>query len=59
VWHDFGAEATGLHYGSEIDLLVAGTIAKRLEVLLKYADYRADEGFTDTRKFWAQLGMSF
>ena len=59
TWHDFGAEATGLHYGSEIDLLVAGAVASRLEVLLKFADYRADEELTDTRKFWVQLGMSF
>jgi hypothetical protein len=59
IWHDFSAEATGLHYGSELDLLVAGTVVDRLEVLLKYADYQADEGFTDTRKFWVQLGMTF
>ncbi len=59
VWHDFSADATGVQYGSELDVLVAGTVVKRLEVLLKYADYRADEGFTDTRKFWVQLGMSF
>jgi hypothetical protein len=59
VWHDFAAEATGLDYGSEIDLLVACTIAKRYEVMLKFADYSADEGFTDTRKIWVQLGASF
>lgn len=59
VWHDFAAEATGLDYGSEIDLLVACTIAKRYEIMLKFADYSADEGFTDTRKIWVQLGASF
>ncbi|MBM4218530.1 MAG: hypothetical protein FJ171_02610 [Gammaproteobacteria bacterium] len=59
IWHDFAAEATGLHYGSEIDLLVACTIAKRYEVMLKFADYSADEGFTDTQKLWLQLGASF
>lgn len=59
IWHDFGAEATGLQYGTELDLLVAVTILKRYEVLVKYADYRADEGFTDTSKFWLQLGASF
>lgn len=59
AWHDFAADASGLHYGTELDVLAAITIRKRFEVLIKFADYRADEGFTDTRKVWAQLGASF
>jgi hypothetical protein len=59
VWHDFSAEATGLHYGSEVDVLLAFMMWKRYEVLLKLADYLADEGFTDTRKAWLQFSAAF
>jgi hypothetical protein len=59
AWHDFAAEATGQRYGGELDVLVAFTVAKRIDLVLKYADYRADDGFTDTRKAWAQVGVAF
>jgi Alginate export len=59
VWHDFSAEATGLDYGTEIDLSISRKFANRYEVLVKYADYNADDLFTDTAKFWLQLGAAF
>ena len=59
VWHDFQAEATSQDYGTELDLSVSRKFAKRYDVLLKYADYSADGLFTDTRKFWLQLGAAF
>ncbi len=59
VWHDFSAAATDLDYGTELNLLVARKFAKRYEVLIKYADYHADGLFTDTKKFWLQLGAAF
>ena len=59
VWHDFSAEANGLDYGTEIDLSVSRKFANRYEVLVKYADYSADDLFTDTAKFWLQLGAAF
>ncbi len=59
IWHDFSAEANGLDYGTEIDLSVSRKFANRYEVLMKYADYSADDLFTDTAKFWLQLGAAF
>ncbi len=59
VWHDFSAEANGLDYGTEIDLSVSRKFSSRYEVLVKYADYSADDLFTDTAKFWLQLGAAF
>ncbi|MBF8293389.1 MAG: hypothetical protein HW392_2216, partial [Steroidobacteraceae bacterium] len=59
VWHDFQAQATGLHYGTELDLSVSRKFRERYEVLAKYADYSASGLFTDTRKFWLQLAASF
>jgi hypothetical protein len=59
VWHDFAAQATGAHYGSEWDASVSRKFADRYELLVKYADYSADELLTDTRKFWVQFGAAF
>lgn len=59
TWHEFSAEAPGLDYGTELDLSVARKFAGRYELLLKYADYSADGLFTDTAKFWLQLGAAF
>lgn len=59
TWHDFSADANGQHYGSEIDVLIACAITKRVKAMLKIADYAADDAFTDTRKAWIQLGASF
>lgn len=59
VWHEFSAEASGAEYGSELDLVVSRRFAERYEFLAKYADYSADDLFTDTRKFWVQVSAAF
>jgi hypothetical protein len=59
VWHDFSAEATAQDYGSEWDVSVSRKFADRYELLVKYADYAADDLFADTQKVWLQLGAAF
>jgi len=59
VWHVFSAEATGLDYGTELNLALSRKFAERYELLIKYADYDADELFVDTRKIWLQLSAAF
>jgi hypothetical protein len=59
VRHEFEAEATDARYGSELDFIVSRRFWGRYEVLAKYADYRADELFTDTRKVWLQVSAAF
>ena len=59
VWHDFSAEATTQDYGTEWDISVSRKFADRYELLLKYADYSAEDLFADTRKYWIQLGAAF
>jgi hypothetical protein len=59
VWHDFAADATGAHYGSEWDASVSRKFADRYELVVKFADYSADELLTDTRKFWVQFAAAF
>lgn len=68
VYHDFDGHEAG-DYGSEFDLAIgksfdlpqaAGPLLKKLNVTLKYADYNADDTpYTDTEKFWLQIGLKF
>ena len=59
VWHDFSAEATTQDYGTEWNISVSRKFADGYELLLKYADYSAEDLFADTRKYWIQLGAAF
>lgn len=59
TWHDFGAEAGGGSYGTELDASVGYQFAGRYDLLVKYAGYSADGLFTDTRKFWVQFAAGF
>jgi hypothetical protein len=57
-FHDFTADVGDASFGEELDLqLVART--ERVALTLKYADYRADELFTDTDKLWVSVDYAF
>jgi len=58
VFHDYDADVGGAHFGEELNLqLVART--ERIALTAKYADYRADQLFTDTEKFWVSVDYAF
>jgi hypothetical protein len=46
LFHEFSAEQTSAHYGEELDLQLVARTAKEV-LTLKYANYLADELFTD------------
>ncbi|MBA2934542.1 alginate export family protein [Sphingomonas sp. CGMCC 1.13654] len=54
VYHRFTSDRLGQHYGNEWDALASAKLAKTT-ISVRYADYRADRLFTDTRKIWLQL----
>ncbi len=67
VYHKFDGDSSG-DFGSEIDLAVgrkftlpdAGQPFKDIDILLKFADYNADDtAYTDTQKIWVQIGVKF
>jgi hypothetical protein len=58
IYHRFDAARGPAHYGNETDLLVSAKW-KKFSAALKYADYDADDLFTDTRKLWAQVEYVF
>ena len=53
-YHRFTSDRLGQHYGNEWDALASAKLGKTT-VSVRYADYRADRLFTDTRKIWLQL----
>ena len=58
VYHRYESDRLDLHYGNEINLLVAAKL-RHFTLSAKYADYRADSFATDTRKVWLQLECSY
>ncbi len=67
VYHKFDGDSSG-DFGSEIDLAVGrkftlpdvGQPFKDIDILLKFADYNADDtAYTDTQKIWVQIGVKF
>lgn len=69
VYHDFDSDAGNVDdFGEELDLLIGksfdvpgldGWSFKKVNVLLKYADYNGGGGFGDKQKFWVQVGFKF
>ena len=53
-YHVYEAERTSIDYGSEVNAQLQAKW-KRFTGIVKYADYDADDLFTDTTKFWVQL----
>ena len=59
IYHDFEADEGSADYGDEVDLVVAKQVHKNVNLLLKYANYNADEFGTDTQKAWLQVVVNF
>jgi len=58
AWHDYRADHGDAHYGREWDASLGVPLARGVNALLKFADYRADGFAADTRKLWLQLEYS-
>lgn len=58
TYHQFESEQGSSDYGDEVDLVVAKKLGK-LGLLLKYADYSADDWKVDTQKLWLQASYKF
>jgi len=52
--HRFRSDRLGQHYGREIDLLASAKVGRTV-FAARFADYRAREFATDTRKFWLSV----
>ena len=59
IYHRFEPEAGGPSYGSEWDLVMKKSFAKRYSLVLKYANYDARSHASDTEKLWVMLSANF
>jgi len=60
AYHEFEADVGSNDYGDEIDIAIAKKVAENTTVLLKYADYSADDGGrVDTQKLWLMVQAKF
>lgn len=57
VFHRFDSDVGSLHFGDEWDASLSLKLTKRTTAMIKYADFEGKgvAGFTDTKKFWAQI----
>lgn len=59
IYHDFKANEGTADYGTELDLVAAYKINKRVSVLAKYAAYDAQDHGVDTDKLWLMTTLKF
>ncbi len=58
-YHDFEAESGGADYGDEVDFVIKKKFNKHYQLLLKYANYSANDFAQDTEKMWLQLTVNY
>jgi hypothetical protein len=58
-WHSYSANTSTQHYGNEYNVNFEQPFLDHYSVGLKYADYKADTLFTDTRKVVMTAQMRF
>lgn len=58
AYHTFSSDFGSIDYGSEVDAVAIIPVNKNVKVVLKYADYSADDYATDTSKYWTMVELS-
>ena len=59
VYHKLDSVQGSIDYGTELNLVATYPLAKKVGLLVKYANYSADDLATDTSKAWAMLNFKF
>ena len=59
TWHDYSPDASGSDYGTELNFVVSKKLSDSHSILLKYADYDADNWATDTTKVMLMLTANY
>ena len=59
AYHHFVSDSAGLDYGRELDASIAWQPNSSFGLLLKMADYDAEDFGVDTRRIWLQLRYGF
>ena len=59
TYHNLTSDVGSKDWGNELDLVAAYVINENYGVLVKYANYSADDQSTDTSKLWVQATAKF
>jgi hypothetical protein len=59
VWHQLESDVGSIDYGTEIDLIAKYPLADKVGLLVKYANYSADDFSVDTNKLWGMVTFKF
>jgi hypothetical protein len=59
VYHQLESDAGSVDYGNEINLVAKYPLANKVGLMVKYANYSADEYSVDTSKLWGMLTYKF
>lgn len=59
IWHKLDSDLGSINYGKEINLVAKYPVADKVGLLIKYANYSADDFSVDTNKLWGMLSFSF
>ena len=59
AYHDFASDNASRDYGRELDAAVAWQPDASFGLLIKLADYEAEDFGVDTRRLWVQLRYGF
>lgn len=59
IWHKLDSDVDNIDYGKEINLVAKYPLADKVGLLVKYANYSADDFSADTNKLWGMLTFSF
>ncbi|NQY89149.1 MAG: alginate export family protein [Colwellia sp.] len=59
TYHKLTSDVNSIDYGNELDLVANYKINKKYAVLVKFANYSADNYLTDTNKLWLQATAKF
>ena len=59
MWHTLDSDVGSIDYGTELNLIASYPLADKVGLLVKYANYSADDLSVDTNKLWGMLTVKF
>jgi len=59
IFHQLQSDVNSIDYGNEVNLIAKYPLADKVGLLVKYANYSADDFSVDTNKLWCMLTLKY
>ncbi|WP_412971416.1 alginate export family protein [Glaciecola sp. MF2-115] len=59
IYHQLESDTGSIDYGTELDLIAKYPVADKVGLMVKFANYSADDFSVDTNKIWGMLTFKF